>query len=73
MRTYLAMQSGVKPEREFMLLQLLGDHLPGAVVVRSQGQMESLTKQAVQDDAIYHFSPAGVQIKFSAVLESKAV
>ena len=31
LRAYLAEQAGVKPEREFFLLAVLGDDLPGAV------------------------------------------
>src|SRR5580700_11308262 len=33
LRTYLAEQAGVKPEREFFLLAMLGADLPGAVTV----------------------------------------
>src|SRR6266852_3687221 len=33
LRTYLAEQAGVKPEREFFLLAALGADLPGAITV----------------------------------------
>ena len=35
LRTYLANRGGVKPDREFKLIELFGEDLPGAVVVSS--------------------------------------
>src|SRR5579872_5493542 len=33
LRTYLAQKAGIKPEKEFLLLTLLGSDLPGALTV----------------------------------------
>jgi serine/threonine-protein kinase HipA len=76
MRDYLAARGGVKPEREFFLIALLGQDLPGALEIRpANGAMpldESVETSAdrVTDSgtqAALHFSLAGVQLKFSAV------
>ena len=78
LRAYLARQAGVKPEREFFLLAVLGADLPGAVVVTPRDQAGDA---AYHDDADDHdddrghehalrFSLAGVQLKFSAVMEA---
>jgi serine/threonine-protein kinase HipA len=80
LRTYLAEQSGIKPEREFFLLAMLGRDLPGAVTVTplsSDGHPAELdqnhdqnNQSAQRDDGILRFSLAGVQLKFSAVMEA---
>ncbi|MBI3440553.1 MAG: HipA domain-containing protein [Proteobacteria bacterium] len=75
LRKYLARRGNVKPEREFMLLKLLGDDLPGAVVVRPLGEPkthkdEEPEAENQKEEKPYHFSLAGVQLKFSA-LEGK--
>jgi serine/threonine-protein kinase HipA len=76
MREYLAERGGVKPEREFFLIALLGQDLPGALEIRpADGDMpldEAVDTSAdrVTDskpDTALHFSLAGVQLKFSAV------
>ena len=76
MRTYLAERGGVKPEREYMLLQLLGDDLPGAVTVRSDEDIRHAAESRGETETIrgeqpYRFSLAGMQLKFSAIYESK--
>ena len=35
LREYLAMRGGIKPVREFRLIELLGADLPGAVLIQS--------------------------------------
>ncbi|BBK38834.1 kinase [Allostella sp. ATCC 35155] len=77
MRSYLAGLAGVKPVREFSLLWALGMDLPGAVTVRSadtEGWLPGADDDAL-DDAhrrahVLRFSLAGVQLKFSAVMET---
>lgn len=83
MREYLARQGDIKPEREFFLLGLLGSDLPGALTVReAQAQLsllsseEILSAQQAQDTneppkEVFRFSLAGVQMKFSAIEESR--
>lgn len=78
LRTYLAARAGVRPEREFFLLQVLGADLPGAVTVepepaaaavpeRPRPQVARIGRDA---RAPLRFSLAGVQLKFSAVMEA---
>ena len=76
LREYLAQKGGVKPEREFFLLWLLGRDLPGAVVVRPEDDAaipsdgdEDTDHTAKEGDEL-RFSLAGLQLKFSAVMES---
>ncbi len=76
LRTYLAERGGVNPEREYMLLQLLGDDLPGAVIVKPDDNIRHAVERKGETETIkgeqpYRFSLAGVQLKFSAMLESK--
>lgn len=77
LRRYLAARAGVKPEREFFLLAALGADLPGAVTVmppdddspvseHPAGRAESAS---IPGPAL-RFSLAGVQLKFSAILEA---
>ena len=79
LRTYLAEQAGVKAEREFFLLAVLGDDLPGAVTVTpltADGRAVEPQKNGElgdddrRNDGVLRFSLAGVQLKFSAVLEA---
>jgi len=79
LRTYLAEQAGVKSEREFFLLAVLGADLSGAVTVTpltAEGHPVELQKDdakeqgARRDDGVLRFSLAGVQLKFSAVMEA---
>jgi serine/threonine-protein kinase HipA len=81
LRTYLAEHAGVKPEREFFLLAALGEDLAGAVTVtpletgerQAHGRHDPHDKDqknTARDDTVLRFSLAGVQLKFSAVMES---
>jgi serine/threonine-protein kinase HipA len=75
MRDYLATRAGVKSEREFFLLWVLGRDLPGAVVVQpADGEAWPYEDQSEDDHEAHgpeqalRFSLAGVQLKFSAVM-----
>lgn len=79
LRRYLAAHAGVKPEREFFLLAALGRDLPGAVVVTALTEegTHSEPPSPVEDQRereaaapVLRFSLAGVQLKFSAILEA---
>src|SRR5713226_2645371 len=79
LRTYLAKLADVKPEREFFLLAVLGADLPGALVISPlEGDaQEGDAHDAGGSDHVVHppetalrFSLAGVQLKFSAVMEA---
>jgi serine/threonine-protein kinase HipA len=78
LRTYLAEQAGVNPEREFFLLAALGADLPGAVTVAplagggDEGEPSDAGGRGSRDRSrgALRFSLAGVQLKFSAVMES---
>lgn len=76
MRTYLAQRAGVKPEREFFLLAALGADLPGALTVTPLEMDERINENLHADDAdrrnntALRFSLAGIQLKFSAVMEA---
>lgn len=80
LREYLAKLADVNPEREFFLLAVLGADLPGALVItpfenpvsEDDGRHEG---DAHRDDdrrrePMLRFSLAGVQLKFSAVMEA---
>jgi serine/threonine-protein kinase HipA len=77
MRHYLAARAGVNPAREFFLLWVLGQDLPGAITVEpadgeelpSNGHHE--TQDDLKREAPMRFSLAGVQLKFSAVQQAK--
>ncbi len=76
LRDYLAARAGVKPQREFFLLAVLGADLPGALVVEPMEGNEDAHKgedhqeeQRAGETAL-RFSLAGVQLKFSAVIEA---
>lgn len=76
MRRYLAQRGGVKPSHEFKLLELLGQDLPGAVIITPmEGMPVNLThveKENVgKDKQPLRFSLAGVQLKFSAIAERR--
>ncbi len=77
LREYLASRGPVHPEREFFLLWLLGDDLPGAVRIRPLvGDALPPTAVVAAEarpeivDQVLRFSLAGVQLKFSALLEA---
>jgi serine/threonine-protein kinase HipA len=80
LREYLAKLADLNPEREFFLLAALGADLPGALVItpfedaaaEEDGRHEG---DAHRDDdrrrePVLRFSLAGVQLKFSAVMEA---
>lgn len=81
LRDYLAKRADVNPDREFFLLAVLGADLPGALVVEPlESDRQSSEPQDARDDDTYddsrggeeplRFSLAGVQLKFSAVMEA---
>lgn len=79
MRTYLADRADVKPQREFFLLWVLGQDLPGAVSIRPYEGEEWLPdadsdvndeQNFEREETILRFSLAGVQIKFSAIMNA---
>lgn len=76
LRTYLARKAGVKPEREFSLMAVLGADLAGAVTVKPlDGDQSDLGDDEHRDldrkqPEVLRFSLAGVQLKFSAVVEA---
>ena len=84
LRTYLAEKAGVNPEREFFLMAVLGADVAGAVTVRpldadgderGDSNDDGRQQQRRDDDqhdqhGILRFSLAGVQLKFSAIMES---
>jgi len=75
LREYLAKQAGVNEKREFFLLWVLGQDLPGALTVRpADGEALPPDSDRDSDDPVrrrnrnvLRFSLAGVQLKFSAV------
>ena len=78
LRTYLAEHAHINPARDFPLLWLLGEDLPGAVIARHPSGIEmppydrdDMVPSAIQDDpSVLKFSLAGVQLKFSAIREA---
>jgi serine/threonine-protein kinase HipA len=81
LRDYLAKRAHVNPDREFFLLAVLGADLPGALVVAPlEGDEQSSEPHDALDDENrddshggeepLRFSLAGVQLKFSAVMEA---
>ena len=81
LREYLAERAGVKKEREFYLMAVLGADLAGAVTVQpmdggdSEHDHDHNRHPPQEDDDpqlknVLRFSLAGVQLKFSAVMEA---
>ena len=77
LREYLANKLGLNSQREFFSLAALGTDLPGAVRAEAPVEIEHLFDDTREDasgdsdgDGILRFSLAGVQLKFSAILES---
>jgi serine/threonine-protein kinase HipA len=72
------LRAGVKPQREFFLLAVLGADLPGALTITPMEQTAQATPEhgAERDhdervpETALRFSLAGVQLKFSAVMEA---
>lgn len=79
LREYLAARAGVKPGREFFLLAALGADLPGAITVTPVETAAVDEDQRDRDDdrgagpraAPLRFSLAGIQLKFSAIMEAR--
>jgi serine/threonine-protein kinase HipA len=72
MREYLANRGGVKPTNEFKLIELLGEDLSGAVTVSPVGEAAGHHEHEElppSSEPPFHFSLAGVQLKFSAIAE----
>ena len=78
LREYLAARAGVKPQREFFLLAVLGSDLPGALSVAPFDQLDTavaglqgeLDRNEQVPESALRFSLAGVQLKFSAIMEA---
>ena len=76
LRDYLTARADVKPQREFFLLAALGVDLPGALVIEPiEGNAAAHESQHQPDErrggeTALRFSLAGVQLKFSAVMEA---
>ena len=80
LRAYLAEKANVSPEREFFLMAVLGADVAGAVTVRPLDSNGNEYDDEQQPDDEHHaddkqksvmrFSLAGVQLKFSAIMES---
>jgi serine/threonine-protein kinase HipA len=72
LREYLSKLADVKSEREFFLLAVLGADLPGAVVIAptdAKHHADEIDAVRAPKEAL-RFSLAGVQLKFSAVMEA---
>ena len=74
---YLAGRAGVNPEREFFLLWVLGQDLPGAITVMPAdgeslppGAGDNVNSGGDEKEEPMRFSLAGVQLKFSAVQDA---
>ncbi|MDE1982244.1 MAG: type II toxin-antitoxin system HipA family toxin [Betaproteobacteria bacterium] len=80
LRDYITQRDGVSRERDFFLLQALGEDLPGAVIIRPSdgpgqaigdfGQAVTPPGALLSENQPLKFSLAGVQIKFSAIREA---
>lgn len=77
LRDYLAKKAGINPKREFFLLWVLGRDLPGAITI-SPSKEElwppekdgEISPKQVSHETMLRFSLAGVQLKFSAIMEA---
>ena len=74
---YLATKTGINPKREFFLLRMLGEDLPGAITIRAAdgapplfARDEIKGREEQSQSADYHFSLAGVQLKFSGMVNA---
>ena len=79
LREYLAQRAGINVQREFYLLWVLGRDLPGAVMIRPPDgdawppDGDHADDEHADDDRrtkALRFSLAGIQLKFSAVMEA---
>ena len=76
MRDYLAQRGGIKSSQEFRLIELLGQDLPGAVIIAPMDGTPADRSHTHEPDVAngeppYRFSLAGVQLKFSAIAERR--
>jgi serine/threonine-protein kinase HipA len=75
LRSYIAQHAHVDPARDFPLLWLLGEDLPGAIVARHPSRStvpprdsdDIISPEVERDPDVLKFSLAGVQLKFSAI------
>ncbi|WP_026381952.1 type II toxin-antitoxin system HipA family toxin [Afifella pfennigii] len=79
LRDYLAERAGVNPLREFFLLWVLGRDLPGALTIElaegeawPPGTGDKTGERNQSRENALRFSLAGVQLKFSALGDTKA-
>ena len=77
LRDYLATKTGINPSREFLLLWMLGKDLPGAItILAADGATPSFDRDEKKENeepsqsGEYHFSLAGVQLKFSGMVNA---
>jgi len=76
MRDYLAKRAGVNAQRDFFLLWVLGRDLPGSIVIRpAEGEdwptdSGGIGNNDPDSEHVLRFSLAGVQLKFSAIMEA---
>jgi serine/threonine-protein kinase HipA len=72
---YIARKADINPAREFSLLSFLGSDLPGAVRVINEGtslqENNPPAETILKQDGPLRFSLAGVQLKFSALLNER--
>jgi serine/threonine-protein kinase HipA len=76
LRDYLAVHAGVSAKREFFLLAALGADLPGAINARSSFDIDAHVQPSDSNTSkdqrdFLRFSLAGVQLKFSGIMERK--
>jgi serine/threonine-protein kinase HipA len=74
LRDYLAKKLNVKSTREFSLIGALGKDLPGAVRIESAEEVNDdrleVDKSVSGGKHLLRFSLAGIQLKFSAIMET---
>ena len=75
LREYVAERDGVHPDREFELLRILGEDLPGGLIARLADDNEpaetaTLNEGTPARDGPIKFSLAGVQMKLSALKDA---
>jgi serine/threonine-protein kinase HipA len=76
LRRLIAERAGVHERRSLFLLSLLGDDLPGAVIIHPdnpESDEVEIEAQTVDEDAELRFSLAGVQLKFSAIRSDRGL
>jgi serine/threonine-protein kinase HipA len=79
LRELIARQAGVSVYREFFLLHHLGEDLPGAVRIMADEALPETADATLQateghaGESDWHFSLAGVQLKFSARREGRGL